>query len=250
MSRNEAMLDSVETAIKTYKGFNKDMTCRGFQYEEGKEYETDEAAACKSGFHACGYPLDCFSYYSPHDSVYYEVEQSGKLSKHDEDSKVASTKIKVGAKLDIAGIVKAAIGIARSLIETENLLTFLKADRELFTKVHRLGFDFFKDCVYASLILHDCCKQGLDRKGHTIFEHPLVAVDLFEQCVDELGYGDKEKTKYISSAIGEHMGQWIKSKYSNIELHKPSNGVSYCVHLCDYLASRKFLEFNFDKYEL
>ena len=51
--------------MKAYKGFTKDMTCRGFQYEEGKEYVTTEANLCNSGFHACEYPLDCFSYYAP-----------------------------------------------------------------------------------------------------------------------------------------------------------------------------------------
>ena len=95
--------------LKTYKGFNKDMTCRGFQYEEEKEYETETAVACESGFHACEYPLDCLSYYKPSESVYREVEQSGEISKHSNDSKVASTKIKIGAEISIAGLVKAAI---------------------------------------------------------------------------------------------------------------------------------------------
>ena len=67
--------------IKTCKGFKKYMTCRGFQYEEGKEYETDNAKVCNCGFHACEYPLDCLSYYNPSESVYYEVEQGGELSK-------------------------------------------------------------------------------------------------------------------------------------------------------------------------
>ena len=95
--------------INSYKGFNKDMTCRGFQYEEGKEYETERAEACDCGFHACEYPLDCFGYYSPAESVFRLVEQSGVLSRHSDDSKVASTKIKIGAELSIAGLVKAAI---------------------------------------------------------------------------------------------------------------------------------------------
>ena len=95
--------------ITTYKGFNKDMTCRDFQYEEGKEYETEKAEACNSGFHACEYPLDCFGYYSPAESVFHLVEQSGVLSRHSDDSKVASTKIKIGAEVSIAGLVKAAI---------------------------------------------------------------------------------------------------------------------------------------------
>ena len=105
--------------MKTYKGFNKDMTCRGFQYEEGNEYETDVAEVCSSGFHACEYPLDCFNYYSPNISVYHEVEQDGEISKHDSDTKVVSTKIKVGVRLSIADLVKAAIDFTMSKIKPE-----------------------------------------------------------------------------------------------------------------------------------
>ena len=107
--------------IKGYKGFNKDMTCSEFQYEEGKEYETDKAEVCEKGFHACEYPLDCFSYYSPSESVYHEVEQSGEISrKKGEDTKIASTKIKIGAKLSIAGIVQAAIEYTSSRAKKES----------------------------------------------------------------------------------------------------------------------------------
>ena len=95
--------------IKAYKGFNKDMTCRDFQYEEGKEYEEPSVEICDHGFHACEYPLDCLGYYAPNKSVYHEVEQSGEIQKQSDDSKVASTKIKIGAEISIAGIVKAAI---------------------------------------------------------------------------------------------------------------------------------------------
>ena len=95
--------------IKSYKGFNKNMTCRGFQYEEGKEYEKEIVEVCDHGFHACEYPLDCLNYYYPNESVYHEVEQSGEIQKHNDDTKVASTKIKIGAEISIAGLVKAAI---------------------------------------------------------------------------------------------------------------------------------------------
>ena len=104
--------------IKSFKGFNKDMTCcpgsMPFQYEEGKEYEEDSAQACDHGFHACERPLDVFAYYPPNTSVYHEVEQSGEISRNDDDSKVASSKIKIGARLDIAGLVKAQIEYVKS----------------------------------------------------------------------------------------------------------------------------------------
>ena len=96
-----------------YKGMDKDMRCRGFQYEVGGEYETDKAEVCKSGFHACEYPLDVFNYYPPATSRFFEVEQSGELSKGGDDTKVASSKIKIGAEVSIAGLVKATIEYTR-----------------------------------------------------------------------------------------------------------------------------------------
>ena len=105
--------------IKAYKGFNKDMTCRDFRYEEGKEYEEDRAEACNCGFHACEYPLDCLGYYDPAHSVYHEVEQGGEISKRSDDTKVASTKIKVGARVSIAGLVQAAIEYTRERVKPE-----------------------------------------------------------------------------------------------------------------------------------
>ena len=106
-------------AIKSYKGFNKDMTCKGFQYEEGKEYETERAECCETGFHACEYPLDCFAHYAPNDSVYHEVEQDGDIDREDDGTKIASTKIKIGARISIAGIVKAAIEYTMSRTKKE-----------------------------------------------------------------------------------------------------------------------------------
>ena len=106
--------------IKAYKGFNKDMTCRGFQYEEGKDYETDSAKVCDKGFHACEYPLDVFHYYEPSKSVFHEVELDGDIDKDSNDSKVASTKIHIGARLDIAGLVKASVEFIKNKCVKEN----------------------------------------------------------------------------------------------------------------------------------
>jgi hypothetical protein len=92
--------------MKAYKGFNRDMTCRGFQYKEGETYETDKAELCKSGFHACENPLDCFGYYVPGQSVYHEVELDAVDEKSSEDSKRVGTRIKIGAALDVAKICK------------------------------------------------------------------------------------------------------------------------------------------------
>ena len=102
-----------------YKGMDANMQCRGFQYEVGKEYETDEAVACEAGFHACEYPLDAFKYYPPAESRYAVVEQSGKISKSGEDTKVASTKIKIVAEIGLAGLVEAAVEYTKTHAKEE-----------------------------------------------------------------------------------------------------------------------------------
>ena len=95
--------------IKAYKGFDKDLKCRGFQYEIGKEYSENEAKACCCGFHACENPFDVLEYYSDIDNRFCEVEQSGEISKEGNDSKVASTKIKIKAEIGFVGLFKAGI---------------------------------------------------------------------------------------------------------------------------------------------
>ena len=106
--------------IKSYKGFDKDLKCRGFQYEIGKEYEEPEADVCRAGFHACERPLDVFNHYCPVNSRFCEVEQSGELSRDTDDSKVASTKIKIGAEIGIPGLVKAQIEWVKAHTTTEH----------------------------------------------------------------------------------------------------------------------------------
>ena len=105
--------------IKSYKGFDKDLKCRCFQYEIGKEYEEPEADVCHAGFHACERPLDVFNHYCPVNSRFCEVEQSGELSRDTDDSKVASTKIKIGAEIGIPGLVKAQIEWVKAHTTTE-----------------------------------------------------------------------------------------------------------------------------------
>ena len=105
--------------MKAYKGFNKDMTCRGFQYKEGGEYETERAEVCECGFHACENPIDCLRYYDAGSSVFHEVEVGGDVVKSDDDTKVAATKIKIGAKLSIPALCRATFEFVRSKCTNE-----------------------------------------------------------------------------------------------------------------------------------
>jgi hypothetical protein len=94
--------------MKGFKAFNKNMTCRGFQFEEGKVYEESKADCCNSGFHFCENPLDTLNYYNLCESEFAEVEALGEISKHGDDTKAATTKIKIGLKLGLPGFIKAS----------------------------------------------------------------------------------------------------------------------------------------------
>ena len=99
--------------IKAYKGFNDKLQCTPrnnvFQYEVGKEYATDAAELCESGFHACEFPLDVFRYYAPSDSRYCEVELDATDEQRHDGSKRTGKKIKIGAEIGLDGIIKAGV---------------------------------------------------------------------------------------------------------------------------------------------
>ena len=99
-----------EKKIIAYKGFDKKLKCRGFQYEVGKEYEMDgDIKCCKRGFHACESPLEVFDHYDMLNSRFAEVEQSGEIDKEEDTTKVCSSKIKIKAELNFADIVKLGV---------------------------------------------------------------------------------------------------------------------------------------------
>ena len=102
--------------MKAYKGFDKNMRCRGFQYEEGKTYHEETADLCHSGFHACEMPIDVLRYYAPgNGSIYREVElEEVSDVRSTDDSKICAKTIKIGVKIGIPGIVKAQIEYIKS----------------------------------------------------------------------------------------------------------------------------------------
>lgn len=101
-----------------YKGTDKDMKCRGFQFELGKEYVEEEAELCVKGFHGCEYPLDVFAHYAPADSRFFVADLDGVTDEEGDDSKRAGTKIKLRAEIGIAGIVKAAAEYTKEKAES------------------------------------------------------------------------------------------------------------------------------------
>ena len=99
-----------KNVITSYKGFDKNMQCRGFQYEVGKEYEMDgEIKCCNRGFHACKSPIEVWDYYDMLNSRFAEVEQSGKIDEEEKSTKICSSRIKIKAELKLADIINIGV---------------------------------------------------------------------------------------------------------------------------------------------
>ena len=96
--------------IIAYKGFDENLKCRDYQYVVGKTFEHDGAVkACKSGFHACEYPLDVFNYYPPLSSRFAVVKMHGETSKDSDDTKIASAKITIETEIKLPEMINRAV---------------------------------------------------------------------------------------------------------------------------------------------
>lgn len=105
--------------MKGYKGFTKDLTCQGFKYELGKEYEHKGTVdLCRSGFHFCENPLDVLRYYQPGGSRYTEVEAEGVTEQTAEDSKRVASKLKIGAEVSLRALI--GLGVKLSIERTKS----------------------------------------------------------------------------------------------------------------------------------
>jgi len=92
--------------MKAFKGFYKDLTCRGFQYKVGETYEEEKAELCRAGFHACESPVACLQHYDPATSVYHEVELEEVSNEKGTDTKRVGKKITIGAEIGIHEICR------------------------------------------------------------------------------------------------------------------------------------------------
>ena len=114
-----------------YKGTDLNGECRGMQYEVGKEYTADgDVSCCKNGLHACGAPLDVFSYYPPASSRYFEVEASGDIDHGGDDTKLSARTLKIKAEIGIPGIIKAQIEYVKQKIGFAEAIRRANAEKE------------------------------------------------------------------------------------------------------------------------
>lgn len=106
-----------------------------------------------------------------------------------------------------------------------------------------------KDLMIISLIMHDGLKHGISKEKYTRFDHPLLMANFIRENKDKLTFNDDE-IDFIAENISSHMGQWNTNPYSDVVLPLPKNKYQKFVHMCDYLASRKFLDVTFESNDI
>ena len=139
-----------ETRIIAYKGFDENLCCKGFQYEVGKEYEMDgEIKCCNRGFHACKSPLEVWDHYDMLNSRFAEVEQSGKIDREEDSTKVCSSRIKIKAELKLSDIINIGVEWLKDITSPSNV----KADGALNDNGYRekqIGSSGYSDQIGSS----------------------------------------------------------------------------------------------------
>ncbi len=101
-----------------------------------------------------------------------------------------------------------------------------------------------KDLILIALLLHDGLKEGIVKEKYTRFDHPVLMADFVKDNKDKTSFNDEE-IKLLSDMIAAHMGEYNTNPYSDVILPLPSNKYEKMVHMCDLLASRKFLDVKF-----
>ena len=128
---------------------------------------------------------------------------------------------------------RAAVLFAKTIFDLSPSISI-----DIYTKV-----DYEKDIVYAALILHDICKYGRNFEyEYTQHDHPVLASSLI---LEVLG-NDDEDARLIANCVMTHMGRWTTSKHSPVVLPEPTTRLEQFVHVCDYLASRKYINIDFN----
>jgi hypothetical protein len=131
------------------------------------------------------------------------------------------------------------------------LVRHVRAAVRIAVELYRMDmFNYFtsdeKDLIIVALLLHDLCKSGIPKQSFTVPDHPLVAAKYINDNPDLHGIITEEQLLIVLDAIRSHSGQWNKDRSGNVILPKPKTKLQNFVHLIDMLASRKFLEMNFD----
>lgn len=147
--------------------------------------------------------------------------------------------------------IKTVTAVCRCLMDSDNFKDIVFGTD---VSVESEKLEMYQDFALAACILHDCYKPDNTPKHSTRFDHPILAARLFKKCATP--YINEDNMKYMKvaitvtyNAIASHMGKWTTSPYAKgVVLPKPKSSVDVIVHLCDFIASRKFFDMNFEAY--
>ena len=201
-------MEEENVVIKGYKGFDKELKCRGFLYEVDKEYEQGgEIKCCNNGFHFCENPFDVFSYYHPNDSRYCEVHGSGKYDKDNDDSKVSVSKIKIGFEIGLKGLIDAGIKFILDKVNWEESKATNTGDQSAATNT---------GCQSAATNTGDqsaATNTGDQSAATNTGYRSAASVEGFESIAIVTGYDCKAKGSLGCWIVLTERGEWDGNTY-------------------------------------
>ena len=191
--------------IIAYKGFDKNLKCRDYQYEIGKTFEHDGAVkACESGFHACEYPLDVFSYYPPSSSRFAIVKMHGETSKDSDDTKIASAKITIVTEIKLPEMINRAVDWIKNKINWSDDNTSNTGDWSAATNTGRQSAAEVSGCGSVAIAIGRDSKSKADNGGAIVCVYRDCNGDLMYIKASKVGEdGIKANTWYTLDANGE-----------------------------------------------
>lgn len=205
-------------AIKSYKGFDKNLRCRDFQYEIGGIYEMDgEIKVCSRGFHACESPLEVFDHYSMIGSRFCEVEQDGNISKEDRGTKICSSKIKIKTELKLANMINLGVEWLKEITSPEKIKTSIKDNSSCYDAQIGSSGNYAKidstgeDCVIMCAGINSVAKASkgswvtLSEWSYSEEKQRYIPICVKTEFVD----GEKIKADTYYSLKGGVFVEWI-----------------------------------------
>ena len=191
--------------IIAYKGFDESLKCRDYQYEIGKTFEHDGAVkACESGFHACEYPLDVFSYYPPSDSRFAVVKMHGETSKDSDDTKIASAKITIETEIKLPEMINRAVDWIKDKINWSDDNTSNTGYQSAATNTGYRSASEVSGCGSIAITTGRDSKSKADNGGAIVCVYRDSNGDLIHIKASKVGEnGIKVNTWYTLDANGE-----------------------------------------------
>ena len=201
-------MEEENVVIKGYKGFDKELKCRGFLYEVDKEYEQGgEIKCCNNGFHFCENPFDVFSYYPPNDSRYCEVHGSGKYDKDNDDSKVSVSKIKIGFEIGLKGLIDAGIKFILDKVNWEESKATNTGNQSAATNIG--DESAATNTGYQSAATNTGDESAATNTGN----RSAASVEGFESIAIVTGYDCKAKGSLGCWIVLTERGEWDGNTY-------------------------------------